>query len=280
MHAKMGTEIRWAFNALAWKPTKQQLLLALSSISPEENKRVQKFLFKDDYKLGLVGRLLIRKCIHTVLHIPWKEIVLDRSEKGKPKLGNDLQERTFSFNISHQGNYTVLAASTAQNVGIDIMKFVTPNNTDIPSFFKLMKGQFVEGEWKYIHNFENEWTKLKAFYRLWCLKESYVKAVGVGIGSHSAALFNFRINTRLLDVSDDCNDSVLYLKNLPQSWTFHECLLDDNHIVAVAMETSESRDMVKFEHISFDSLIEDAETMLTPVEDWWSIYEQKYVKNK
>lgn len=35
----------------------------------------------------------------------------------------------FNFNISHQGNYAVLAAETDRQVGIDVMKTSLPGNT-------------------------------------------------------------------------------------------------------------------------------------------------------
>ena len=279
MHGVMAVEIRWAFNALAWKPNKQQLISALSSISKEENERVQKFVFKEDYKLCLVGRLLIRKCVHNILGIPWKKIKLTRSDKGKPELANNIQGRNFFFNISHQGDYTILAASTSVNIGVDIMKFTSPNNTDISSFFKLMKRQFADEEWKFIKSFDNEWNQLKAFYRMWCLKESFVKGLGVGIGTDSAEVMTFKINTQSLEDSRTCNDSTLYLRNIKQPWTFSECLLDDNHVVAVAMETPISNDnIINFEHIMFESLSKDLQCVLSPEEHWWDFYEQKYVK--
>lgn len=69
-----------------------------------------------------VGRLLIRKVIADCLKIPYKEIRLGRTEKGKPFLEN-LGHENFSFNVSHHGDLAVLAASTEGLVGIDVMKY-------------------------------------------------------------------------------------------------------------------------------------------------------------
>jgi 4'-phosphopantetheinyl transferase len=65
---------------------------------------------------------LIRKAIAECLHVPYKEIKLGRTEKGKPFLVNMPQE-SFSFNVSHNGEYAVLAASRQGNIGIDVMKY-------------------------------------------------------------------------------------------------------------------------------------------------------------
>lgn len=275
----MRMEIRWAFNALSWKPTKQQLLSALSAVSQEENERIQKFRFQDDYKLCLIGRLMIRHCIKSALGISWKNIKLRRNEKGKPELANILKsDQTFFFNVSHQGNYTVLAASTRQNVGVDVMKVVTPNNTDIPSFFKLMRRQFVEEEWNYIYSSQKEWTQLKAFYRLWCLKESYVKAIGTGIGTNSAEYMMFDINTRSLDINRPCYDSVLYVKSIKKDWTFSEYLLDDDHIVAVATGRKEPISVERFDILTFDDFTGELEAVIPIDSNWWNVYESKNTK--
>jgi 4'-phosphopantetheinyl transferase len=47
---------------------------------------------------------------------------------------------------------------------------------------RVITSKFTNIEKNYIYNKINPVEKLTAFYRLWCLKESYVKAVGIGIG--------------------------------------------------------------------------------------------------
>ena len=274
----MSFEIRWAFNVSSWLPCKQQIITSLAGISLEEIERIQKFRFKEDYKLSLIGRLMIRRCIQLVCGISWSEIQLDRTEKGKPICENTITgNRQLFFNVSHQGDFAVLAASTTCNVGIDVMKFSYPNNTDVPSFFRLMNRQFVESEWDYIKSFKKEWTQLKAFYRLWCLKESYVKAIGVGIGTESAETMRFQIKTNSLDASEKCNDSVLYIDNRSIPWSFNECTLDENHIVTVASEALTSQRCslsTEFEFITFESLTKDIDMVVPPDIAWW----EKYIK--
>ena len=269
-------EIRWVFNALSWSPTKRQLITALSVLTFEEQERVQKFYFKGDYKLCLIGRLMIRQCIRIVLGIPWKEIVLSRSIKGKPFLANDTNGKNFFFNVSHHGDFTVLAASTCSNIGVDIMKYCYPNNTDIPSFFKLMKRQFVEEEWNFINSFNDEWNQLTAFYRLWCLKESYVKAIGVGIGTDSASSIKFKPKTIVL--KSMCSDSELHIQNQKQPWTFYETMIDDQHVVSVAMDSNcITGNNSEFEIVTFEQLIEgcDVVEQSSCTEQWWETYNNK-----
>lgn len=77
------------------------------------------------------GRLLIRKLIAENLQIPWDKILLDRTAKGKPFLvsGVPPQLPNFNFNVSHQGDYAVLAAEPEVQVGVDIMKTDRPGKS-------------------------------------------------------------------------------------------------------------------------------------------------------
>ncbi|XP_066923624.1 L-aminoadipate-semialdehyde dehydrogenase-phosphopantetheinyl transferase-like [Clytia hemisphaerica] len=279
----MSCEFLWAFNSHIWQPTKRQVLLALSSLCQEEVDRINQFRFKDDFKLCLAGRLMIRKCIQLATNIKWNEINLARSTKGKPILQNELCGRKkFFFNISHQGDYTVLAASTKINIGIDVMKFVQPNNTDIQSFFKLMKRQFVDSEWSYILSHENEWKNMEAFYRMWCLKESYVKATGTGIGTNTASYMSF-------DVSDDdwieqnnmnvCKSSKLFIGDKPQPWKFQEYQLDNKHILAVALDTLNDTEFdIPFHFVTIEELLTDAVECHPQQDMWWQNFQAKHIK--
>ncbi|XP_015750641.1 PREDICTED: L-aminoadipate-semialdehyde dehydrogenase-phosphopantetheinyl transferase-like, partial [Acropora digitifera] len=76
--------------------------------------------------------------------------------------------RNFSFNISHQGDFTVLAAQPHVAVGVDVMKTVYPSGSStVTSFFHTMRKQFTPDEWQTIKSQEGEWKQLEIFYRHW-----------------------------------------------------------------------------------------------------------------
>ncbi|NXY49543.1 ADPPT transferase, partial [Ceuthmochares aereus] len=130
------------------------------------------------------GRLMMRKLIAEKLFIPWNEIHLQRTSKGKPFLANNVSSisSNYNFNVSHHGDYAVLAAEPELQVGIDIMKTQPPGSSSLSSFFHTMKRQFTEAEWDVIKSMSTELEQLHMFYRHWALKESFLKAIGVGIG--------------------------------------------------------------------------------------------------
>ena len=60
--------------------------------------------------------------------IPYKTIAIARTEKGKPFLSNEVpaEMNNFNFNVSHQGEYAVLAAEHHRQVGVDVMQVEYP----------------------------------------------------------------------------------------------------------------------------------------------------------
>ncbi|XP_062983901.1 L-aminoadipate-semialdehyde dehydrogenase-phosphopantetheinyl transferase [Elgaria multicarinata webbii] len=229
--------VRWAFSCSAWVPCREDWLLAMRLVQPEEKERIEQFVFGRDAKAAMSGRLLIRKLIAEKLKIPWNEIQLQRTSKGKPFLANELSSShsSFSFNVSHQGNYAVLAAEPDCQVGIDVMKTSLPGSGSIPDFFRIMKRQFTEQEWRIIRSMNNEWLQLDMFHRHWALKESFIKAIGVGIGFDLQRI-EFNVSPVQLEVGKTYNETILLLDGEEEKeWTFEETRLDDSHHVAVAL---------------------------------------------
>ncbi|XP_074938317.1 L-aminoadipate-semialdehyde dehydrogenase-phosphopantetheinyl transferase isoform X6 [Phalacrocorax aristotelis] len=207
----MGS-VRWAFPCAAWRPCREEWLLAARLVQPEEKDRIGQFVFARDAKAALAGRLLIRKLVAEKLCIPWNEIHLQRTSKGKPFLANNVFSiySSYNFNVSHQGDYAVLAAEPELQVGIDIMKTNLPGSSSIPNFFHIMKRQFTETEWGVIKSMGNEWMQLDMFHRHW-----------LEIGKV------YKETKMLLDGDKE------------EEWMFEETRLDDHHHVAVALGKQE-----------------------------------------
>ncbi|XP_054071705.1 L-aminoadipate-semialdehyde dehydrogenase-phosphopantetheinyl transferase isoform X2 [Rissa tridactyla] len=253
----MGS-VRWAFPCAAWRPCREEWLLAARLVQPEEKDRIGQFVFARDAKAALAGRLLIRKLIAEKLRIPWNEITLQRTSKGKPFLANNIFGiySNYNFNVSHQGDYAVLAAEPELQVGIDIMKTNLPGSSSIPNFFRIMNRQFTETEWGVISSMGNEWMQLDMFHRYWALKESFLKAIGVGIGFNLQRI-EFNVSPLQLEIGKVYKETKMLLDgDKEEEWTFEntsqkftiyligkqiakETRLDDHHHVAVALGKQE-----------------------------------------
>ncbi|XP_059694624.1 L-aminoadipate-semialdehyde dehydrogenase-phosphopantetheinyl transferase isoform X2 [Haemorhous mexicanus] len=225
----MGS-VRWAFPCGAWRPRRREWLLAAQLVQPEEKERIGQFVFARDAKAALAGRLLMRKLIAEELCIPWNEVRLQRTPKGKPFLASNLLtiNSNYNFNVSHQGDYAVLAAEPELQVGIDIMKTDLPGSRSIPNFFHIMKRQFTETEWDVIKSMSNEWMQLDMFYRHWALKESFLKAIGVGIGFNLQRI-EFNVSPLQLEIGKVYKETKMLLDGeKEEDWTFEVHSMEPN----------------------------------------------------
>lgn len=256
-----GRSVRWAYDVGSWKPSQEQWLLATSLIQEDELDRIRRFVFARDSKASIVGRLLMRRMAVETLELPpFASRLFGRTDRGKPYLTVDGDRHPSvalaSFNVSHQGSYCVLAAETDRPVGVDVTRMVYEGGKPVPQFFELMTRQFSPREWKAIREPSTETDRVRRFYRHWALKESYVKALGVGIGFDLRRLC-FGLKSEL-NLDAIVTDTTLDVDRSPvTNWTFEESLLDDEHCVAVAlgMGMCVRRPAQLFDMVNFDDLV-------------------------
>lgn len=115
----------------------------------------------------MLAELLMRKAAGKFCGLAPDQIKICYNPYGKPYIAN---LRHFKFNISHSGKYVAIATSKYK-IGIDIEQI---QNIDLT----IAKRCFTPGEYAYICSCENP---RNAFYQMWTLKESYIKAVGKGL---------------------------------------------------------------------------------------------------
>ena len=98
-----------------------------------------------------------------------------------------------------------------------------------------MKRKFTNEEWETIRSFKDEWTQLDTFYRNWALKESFIKAIGVGLGFELQRL-EFDISPLNLDIGQVYKETRLFLDGEEEKeWAFEESKRNEHHFVAVAL---------------------------------------------
>lgn len=137
--------------------------------------KTDRFRFRKDKILSVGAEALLRHALRE-LGIPWEEPVYSYGENMKPYLA--WQEGIF-FNISHAGEYVMLAVSDAE-VGCDIEK-IGPVS---PGVARLT----LSPEERQRLAACDEAGKELLFCRYWVLKESYLKATGEGLYRDPASL--------------------------------------------------------------------------------------------
>lgn len=273
----MSQSVRWAFNWKNWFPSEKEFSRAITCVQPEEKERLGRFVFRKDVRASLAGRLLLRKFVSDNSLVPYNQIVFARDEHQKPFLKNNTVN--LSFNVSHQGDYTILAGEVRDvKIGVDIMKLEYTGGKSLSEFFRLMNKNFSSSEWNEIrHPSLSEAEQIAMFYRHWALKESYVKALGVGIVIDLSSI-DFRTSTKLSQ-SRIVTDTILRIDEAPQNWLFEETLLDSEHCIAVALhkngEASESSGKM-FEVLDIDTILSNAVPLAT--ED--AVYTKHYFEKQ
>lgn len=212
---------------------------AVQLVQVEEKERVEKFRYQVDMMSSLVGRLMLRGLVIQKLGVENEKVRMSRTERGKPVVDGGCDG--WDYNVSHAGDWVVLAANKGM-VGVDVMKLVDSRVDRVDEFFRLMKKQFTDKEWKTIEGNEDDSDKekLARFFRHWALKESYVKAVGTGLNLDLRTL-NFTLGSERLEAGHVETKTNLSIEGRNDVyWRFEESLIDAEHVVSVAVESNVS----------------------------------------
>lgn len=130
----------------------------------EERTRILKYKHWQDRQRALLGNVLVRWVIRKFTDVP--HVQFARNEVGRPYLaGNDSWYG--DFNLSHAGEWIVVALTNQGNVGVDVEK-ISKLNKDI------MVYALSEAEMKAIHQ-KSKKDQTNFFYELWTMKEAIYK---------------------------------------------------------------------------------------------------------
>ena len=141
----------------------------LLKLIEEKRDKILKFKKLERVYQSILGYILIKFILIERYNINNKNIYLGNNDYGKPFLA---EYPHLHFNISHSGDWVVCAFNTSE-VGIDIEQIMPIDMAVLDVFCtKNEINQILSTE-------ENE--RLKMIYTIWTSKESYVKAIGVGL---------------------------------------------------------------------------------------------------
>ena len=148
-------------------------------ISQEKAEKLSKFKMIDDKKRGLIGELLVRYLICDNLKIKNSEVNFTKNKYGKPFLKDYIG---LEYSVSHSNKFVVCAIGDYA-VGIDI-EYVKDVELGAANYL------FERHEYEVFNNLPEN-NKLDYFYSMWTLKESLIKAKGLGL---SIPMKSFSIN--------------------------------------------------------------------------------------
>ncbi|MBI3136504.1 MAG: 4'-phosphopantetheinyl transferase superfamily protein [Bacteroidetes bacterium] len=160
-----------------------------SILSAEEQRQAAFFLVEKVKNRYIISHGILRSLLGAYAGIQPEQIEITRNESGKPVWLN----QPLHFNLSHSGDYCSMAFSELKEVGIDVEQI-----RELGDMEQLIQLNFSTGEQKFIY--ENPLEYKERFFQMWTLKESFLKATGLGM----------QLDPSLIELS--CSDNRYELK--------------------------------------------------------------------
>src|SRR5262249_1396986 len=89
-------------------------------LSADEQARARRFRFDDDRRRYLGGRGLVRVLLGRYLQIAPGQLRFDYTRFAKPHLAGVLASRSLQFNLSHSGEFLLIAVAAGRALGVDV----------------------------------------------------------------------------------------------------------------------------------------------------------------
>lgn len=158
----------WVLDCAGFKldELEQQGLMRLDA---QERARYERYELIRSRRQLLLSRAMLRTVLTRYLGA---DVAIRIAEHGRPEL---VQASPLSFNLSHSRDRVIVAVSSAGPVGVDVEYAARPRRVE-----RLMTRYFSDLEQAALLTLPPE-ERLARFYRLWALKESYIKARGLGL---------------------------------------------------------------------------------------------------
>lgn len=143
------------------------------TLQPEEKIKAALFHHESDRYKFIIGKAVLRMVLAGYLNMPPQSLkfTLGMSRKPVLKIANDTP---FHFNVSHSGNYMLIAVSDTP-VGVDVEHYETGLNIR-----EVMEIALSEQELRFM---QKQLAPQKAFFKLWTRKEALLKATSIGLNN-------------------------------------------------------------------------------------------------
>jgi 4'-phosphopantetheinyl transferase len=209
-------------------------------LTEREKAQEQRFYFATDRRRYLVARALVRTILSRYISIDPAALIFSTNAYGKPHLDETQSKLSnLTFNLSHTQGLIALAITKTLAIGVDVESVCTR-----PNPFGIAENYFSPDEITDFNRVSPE-QKTTRFYEVWTLKESYVKARGLGL-SIPLDKFSFRLqgeNEIAFSTTPELSDD-------SRRWRFWQLQVGPQHLLAICSENDGAREPVlKFKNV-------------------------------
>lgn len=197
-----------------------------ASLSHDERRRLARFRIEEAALLYLVARGELRRLLGRLFHVSPATccFVYDGT---RPRLGYPEPPPGFDFNVSHTRGMVAIALASGDHgarIGIDVEATSRPWEPALPARF------FSPDEIAALEQLAPE-QRQQRFYRLWTLKESFLKARGDGLAT---PLDSFTVAITADDTASlVCSERIA---EDPASWQLMSCEFASGHVLGLALK--------------------------------------------
>jgi 4'-phosphopantetheinyl transferase len=144
-------------------------------LSQDERQKAARYHRPVDRDRFIVGRGILRRVISAYLALAPGQLQFTYNEYGKPAISDDQNDRALNFNLSHSAGLALYAITRGRVVGIDV-EYIREDfaTLDIAEHF------FSKDEVRSLRA-APACRRTEAFFNCWSRKESYIKAIGMGV---------------------------------------------------------------------------------------------------
>lgn len=173
-HLRSNEVHLWRVNLAALRDSSPDVSL----LSPEESARAERLLDAPRKEYFMASRVALRRILAEYLRQSPQSLHITLLPGGKPVLATHSDQPHVQFNLSHSGNWLVVALAADITLGVDI-EIIKP----VPHKQWALQNLFSVADRQELAHFSDELQEL-AFLRAWTKKEAVLKALGSGF-AHS-----------------------------------------------------------------------------------------------
>lgn len=200
-----------------------EALAYVQLLSEPERAQWQRFKVEDARLQYLVTRALVRTTLSRYADVPARTWQFETNAYGRPHISQPQASGNLRFNLSNTTGLVACAVSMDCEIGIDVENITRTVDADA-----VAPSVFAPAELADFRKAGLE-DQRERFFSYWTLKESYIKARGMGLSLPLDAFwFELGGPSPLLCVTERCPD-------IPDRWRFYQHAPTDEHMMALAV---------------------------------------------
>jgi 4'-phosphopantetheinyl transferase len=198
---------------------------SLACLQPVERERAARFVYDADRCAFIAARALARVVLARYASAEPEALRFETNAHGKPRLVGPWDERSLRFNVTNTRSFVACAVVRGREVGVDAEELREAPPGVAERFF-------APPEIAVLRALEPDGVDA-AFFSFWTLKESFMKAVGLGLSLPPASFAVALQPPRLLDYGRYRAEA--------DAWAFELLTPTQRHHVAVCVRAPRSQ---------------------------------------